>query len=197
MRVPRETKSSAAKLAPRQQGCCGSHDHQRRQLLPIHAGNITSISSPATNDLARGTTIFLASAEQNPQTPVTQASAPQSPGTEGGTSNIQQPTSNFQWPPVWQSLEVGCSMLVVGCFRVHRKGRGEGERIILQSHKPNHRRSRQTPRTLRQSRRVPFRSNHFLPAPPLTAPARAAPARSGSCPGNSHPRGSAPAAIHP
>ena len=40
--------------------------------------------------------------------------------------NIQQPTSNIQCPLVPQSLDVGRSMLVVGCFQGSWRGRGYG-----------------------------------------------------------------------
>jgi hypothetical protein len=46
-----------------------------------------------------------------------------------GTSNSQQPTSNIQWPIVEQSLDVGRSMLDVGCFRSHATLSNAGSKI--------------------------------------------------------------------
>ena len=39
----------------------------------------------------------------------------------GTTTNIQHRTSNIQWRPSAQSLDVGCSMLVVGCYPGSRR----------------------------------------------------------------------------
>jgi hypothetical protein len=46
-----------------------------------------------------------------------------------GTSNNEHPTSNIQGPPFGQSLDVGCSMLDVGCYLG-----GSGVRGIRQVH---------------------------------------------------------------
>jgi hypothetical protein len=64
MRFPLEAELATANFAPEQQPARSGNDHQRHQLLPIHAGNITSKTPGANDVLPKKRGLFLLSKSQ-------------------------------------------------------------------------------------------------------------------------------------